>query len=246
MRERRARPAPAPRPRPPTRAGAEPGAAGRGLHDMHDPLPESGAPPRPSSAPRPARGRPARAARALAAALVLLLAGCAAQRAAPEADEGPKYLEPGADDQRSLVFGYLDMRQAPTALGWIEFRQVLPRTDTPYYQMRVHEGVFYMEKFPTGTFAMGEFGGRRRDGQQLAYSLPRNSPAVRIAIDRPGLHFVGAFRYRPLVEDGSQPGRFAIDAVDAPSESEVLARILPYARGTGWEPRIRARLAGGR
>jgi hypothetical protein len=181
----------------------------------------------------------------LAAALGALLGACAAQRPTPEAELALKRLDPPANDQQSLVFGYLDMGDAPTPLGWIEFRQVSPVTQTPFYQMRVDRGVFYMEKFPPGVFVLGEFGGERRDGKHLAYALPRSSPAVRVVVQQPGLHFVGAFRYRAVQKDGAPSGLFEIDALTAPSEAEVLRQILPFASGTPWEPRIRARLNGG-
>ena len=179
---------------------------------------------------------------ALVLALGWGLAACTLTPPPVQQGEAYKRLDPPANDQQSLVFGYLDMSQAPTGLGWMEFRQVAPRTDTPFYQMRVHEGVFYMEKFPPGVFVMGEFGGERRDGKHLAYALPRSSPAVRVVIEQPGLHFVGAYRYRVVKQDGQQVGRFEIDALPTLSAAEVLQRILPYARGTPWEPRIQAEI----
>jgi hypothetical protein len=195
----------------------------------------------------PARVRPARllAAAVLLGGLLLVGALGACSLLRPQALVPPEYLklDPPANDQQSLVYGYLDMSDAPTPLGWMEFHQLSPLTATPFYQMRVDEGVFYMEKFPPGVFSMGEFGGERRDGKHLAYAIPRASPAVRVSIESPGLHFVGAYKYRPVREDGAATGRFEIDAVPAPSEAEVLARILPYARGTAWEQRIRARLS---
>jgi hypothetical protein len=187
---------------------------------------------------------------ALLAALVATLAatGCAvlrepgsAGRAETPVPEALR-LEPPPNDHASLVYGYLDMREAPTGLAWIEFRQVSPRTEATYYQMRVHEGVFYMEKFPPGVFVMGEFGGQRRDGRHLAYSLPRTSPTVRVAIEQPGLYFVGTFRYRPVTENGVRVGRFEIDRLDAPDGEAVLRRILPFAQGTAWRQRIEQRL----
>jgi hypothetical protein len=215
---------------------------------------------RPGASARPAapappprlRAAPALLAASLAVLLAVLLAAllaaallaaCSILPGAREGDEADKRLEPPASDQQSLVFGYLDMTLAPTRLGWMEFRQLSPVTATPFYQMRIHEGVFYMEKFPVGVFTMGEFGGERWDGQHLAYALPRTSPAVRVSIGEPGLHFVGAYRYRPVKEDGSRTGRFEMDALASPSEAEVLERILPFARGTPWEPRILARMA---
>jgi hypothetical protein len=205
--------------------------------------------PLPCPAPHAARRRPPAwrvpAALLLAAGLGAVLAACAAQRAPTEQELAYKRLDAPANDQQSLVFGYLDMGDAPTPLGWMEFRQVSPVTQTPFYQMRVDRGVFYMEKFPPGVFVLGEFGGERRDGKHLAYALPRTSPAVRVVIREPGLHFVGAFRYRAVKSDGAPSGRFEMDALSDPSEAEVLRQILPFASGTPWEQRIQARLHGG-
>ncbi len=194
--------------------------------------------------------RNARTGPALSAALLLavLLTACATLRpAGPETQPTELRLEPPSSDAQSLVYGYLDMSDAPTPLGWMEFRQLAPASDAAFYQMRVHDGVFYMEKFPPGVFVLGEFGGERY-GRPLAYALPRSSPSVRITIRQPGLHFVGAFKFRRAAGAAADAGagqRFLLDAIPALRERDVLARILPFARGTPWEARIQARLAQG-
>lgn len=197
------------------------------------------------SLPHRTQAAPNRVLPAAVLAWALLLAACAptgGPQPPPEALPESIRLEPPLHEQVSLVYGYLDMSEAPTPLGWMEFRQVAPRTERPFYQMRVYEGVFYMEKFTPGVYVMGEFGGERRDGQHLTYALPRSGPAVRLSIGTPGLYFVGAYKYRPVTENGVRVGRFEIDKRGAPSEAEVLARILPFARGTDWEQRIQERL----
>ncbi len=184
-------------------------------------------------------------------AVALLLAACRPQPAAPPVappeapqDVAPhKRLEPPRSAAVSLVYGHLDLRDAPTALEWVELQQVAPPTGTPYYQMRVHEGVFYMEKFPTGVFRLGEFGGQRWNGRHVAYALPRQAPALRLTIDAPGLHYLGSFRYREVARGGASAPRFELDRVPEPSEAEVLRAILPLAAGTAWAGRIRDRLA---
>ena len=177
-----------------------------------------------------------------------LLAACAAlPPAGPDAALAELRLEPPSGDDQSLVYGYLDMGDAPTPLGWMEFRQLAPASDAAFYQMRVHEGLFYLEKFPPGLFALGEFGGERY-GRPLAYALPRTSPSLRITIREPGLHFVGAFKFRRATGPAGEAGtgqRFLLDAIPALRERDVLARILPFARGTPWEARIQERLARG-
>ena len=189
-------------------------------------------------------------AAALPAALLLagLLAACAAlPSAGPDAPPAELRLEPPSSENQSLVYGYLDMSDAPTPLGWMEFRQLAPASDAAFYQMRVHEGVFYMEKFPPGVFALGEFGGERH-GRPLAYALPRTSPSLRITIREPGLLFVGAFKFRRSTAPAGEAGagqRFLLDAIPTLRERDVLARILPFARGTPWEARIQERLARG-
>ena len=194
---------------------------------------------------------------------VLGLTGCAPRQPgstdAPQAPLDPyKRLDPPAFTQQSLVYGYLDMQGAPTDLDWVEFQQLQPPTDRGTYHMRIHEGVFYMEKFRPGVFDLSGFGGKRWTGQELAYALPRTSPAVRVTLTEPGLHFVGAYRYRALqpartgsstgnsTGDRPAPGRFEIDRIATPDEAEVLRRILPFSAGTPWEARIRQRMAEAR
>lgn len=171
------------------------------------------------------------------AGVVALLMGCA--QAALDA----RQVEPPLNPQVSLVFGYIDMSEAPSDLGWMELRQIAPRTDTPYYNMRIHEGIFYMEKFPPGLFELGEFGGRRWDGKHFAYSLPRQSPALRVAIEEPALYFMGSFTYRATSRGGSRSGRFEIASADTPAEAQLLEKLLPFTTNTPWEARLRKRLA---
>jgi hypothetical protein len=174
----------------------------------------------------------------VALAVLTGLALAAAAGCAPRGRDA-RMLGPPVDPRRSIVYGYIDMAEASTRLEWMEFRQLAPPTGTPYYQMRVHEGIFYMEKFPPGTFRMTEFGGRLWNGRQLAYSMPRQSPALQVVITEPGLYFLGSFRYR-----ADPAGHFEIDRIASPSASEVLRKLLPFARGSDWEELIRARLGG--
>lgn len=208
------------------------------------------APPKlnpPVSGPKAASPRGARPAVALVLgvlAVLAALAGCAGGAVQTEAVDAANRIDPPAFTQQSLVYGYLDMSDAPTDLGWMDFEQLEPPTDTPYYHMRIHDGVFYMEKFRPGVFVLSGFGGTRWNGKQLAYSLPRSSPAVRVEIHQPGLAYVGAYRYRAVESNGHRTGRFEIDRIDDPDEAGVLRRILPFAAGTPWEARIRERMTG--
>lgn len=176
---------------------------------------------------------------ALAAAAALLAAGCASPPPVPD----PRNLDPPLDDRVSFVYGYLDMREAPTVLGWMEMRQLSPPGMSRYYQMRVHQGIFYLEKFPPGVFELNEFGGKNVLAGPKIYRLPRQSPALRLGIPAPDFYFLGSWKFRSGRGGNAPPGQFTLDRTGEPSEARVLTLLLPFAKGTAWEERIRARIA---
>lgn len=180
------------------------------------------------------KGRIGRARWVLIACTALaVLAACT-----PGTATDPRRLEPPENPQVSLVYGYLDMTDAPSGLAWVEMLQELPRSDRPFYQMRVAKGLFYMEKFPPGEYRLNGFGGKTWLRGPITYRQPRTSPAIRLVIPTPGIYYLGAFKYRP----GTAAGKFRLDKTPVPLEAEVLARLLPHARNTPWETRLEARL----
>jgi hypothetical protein len=163
---------------------------------------------------------------------VSLLTGCAGTKGLSEMD--------GAN---ALVFGYIDMAEAPAKeLTAFSLRQVLPNTDKPFWHMRTHEGVFYLENLPLGSYQLSRFGG---PGGMLSsasfywFDFPRQSEGFRVA--KPGIHYLGSFKYKKA---GSffNP-KFDIEPLKTPGEREAIEKILEYSKNTKWDAQLRVRLA---
>ncbi len=173
----------------------------------------------------------------MAVMLAALMSSCSAP---PPPGLDMRRLEPPVGRDVSMVFGYLDMERAPTPLERLGMRRISPPGGARFYQMRIHQGIFYLEKFPPGVYELNEFGGQGILRGQRAYRLPRQSPDLRIEIPAPDLYFLGAWRFEP----GSGPagGAFTLGRIEKPRQSEILERLLPFAQGTAWEERLSNRL----
>ncbi len=64
-------------------------------------------------------------------------------------------------------------------------------------------------------------------------------------IQKPGIYFMGAYRYTKVKTGFFEGNKFAIERVKSPSEAELLQRIQKedWVKGTQWEARIRNRLS---
>jgi hypothetical protein len=64
-------------------------------------------------------------------------------------------------------------------------------------------------------------------------------------ITKPGIYFVGAFKYQKVKTGFFEQGQFAIMKINRPTEGELLKRILENddIKKSSWDAKIRARLA---
>lgn len=161
----------------------------------------------------------------------ILVVGCAGPAPFTEARDG-----------RSLVVGHIDMEEAPSDLDWLSLRQVAPKTDKPYWGTWTREGTFFHHNIPVGSFQVDSFGGRAWN-TDYEYEVPRQAGAdMRLRIDEPGIHFMGAFRYVEIDTAWYKPDAYDLARVDSPTEKQVLEALLPEAKGTSWELLIQKRL----
>ena len=172
----------------------------------------------------------------LALLSALSLAGCAST--GPERDIN--------DPSNSLIFGYIDMEDAPTDMSYAHLRQVFPQSEYPYWPMGVDEGLMFQQYLAPGGYQMSNFGGSGFWSGDHEYSFPnygKNQTAVRI--DEPGIYFIGAYRYKEVDTGFLEAGKFEMEPVQSPSERELLERLakMDWVKGTQWEARIAARLA---
>lgn len=155
---------------------------------------------------------------------------------------GPKLPEMEGDNT-ALIYGYIDMSDAPSYLNWIQYKQYRPETDKPYFYLRIdgklNSGyVFYREVPINGSYQLTSFGGDKNSFFSAAdiytYNFPagKNSSAVRT--NKSGLYFMGAYKYVEVKTGFFEAGKFDLAKAKI-SQKEILEKILPNAVGTQWE-----------
>jgi hypothetical protein len=168
---------------------------------------------------------------ALSLAALGLLAGCAG------GGQGRSMDDPG----NSLVFGYIDMADAPTAISGASIGQVAPSSDDLYWNAAARNGLFYTYDLPPGSYQLVSVSGSDLRKVAYEYDLPRQD-LEHALITRPGIYFLGSYRY----VDTGEAGAFEIERMDTPTEAQLLQRILEEdgaVKGSAWEARIRERLS---
>jgi len=149
------------------------------------------------------------------------------------------------DPTNSLVFGYVDMDDAPTKISYASLQQVAPPTDAPYWGLAVRKGLFYSAYVPTGSYQLSSFGGSGFFAGEHRYNFPRQGNQTALRIDKPGIYFLGSFKYKTEKSGMFEQGKFSMQKVAKPTEAELLKRILDEGSGikdSAWRDRIQSRL----
>ena len=89
------------------------------------------------------------------------------------------------DPTNSLVFGYVDMSEAPTELTRATVMQVAPPTDKPYWGTAVRDGVFYHARLPEGSYKLSTLYGSHFFKGDYEYGFPRQGNVGAVRIDEP-------------------------------------------------------------
>ena len=128
----------------------------------------------------------------------------------------------------SLVFGYIDMSDAPTKVTGAWLRQVSPPTEKPFWSMGVEKGLFYNTFIQPGSYQISSFAGSGfvRGSYEYKFSRQgRNQTSVRI--NKPGVYFLGSYKYVKIRKKSMfKQAKFSIERVSQPTEAELLRRIL--------------------
>jgi hypothetical protein len=135
------------------------------------------------------------------------------------------------DESLSLVYGYFDMKDAPSSLDWVSLKQYGTK-DGGWYTLRAKDGLFFHVGVEPGSYQVDKFGGMggvplltRREFEYDFGSKGRNSTAVRIA--RPGVYFLGSHHYVNHAGKGFfSADKFEMKASKSPGEKEVLQRLI--------------------
>lgn len=154
--------------------------------------------------------------------MACVLAGCAS---GSPVDTG--------DATLSLVFGYFDMKDAPSNLEWVSLRKYdSTKKDGESYHLAVRDGLFFHVGIAPGSYQVAKFGGMggiplltRRPFEYDFGSKGRNTTAVRIR--KAGIYFLGTHQYVNHAGKGLfAPDRFEMEPVKTPTEKELLQRLL--------------------
>ena len=149
---------------------------------------------------------------------LLIIGGCAGARVDPK------------NESVSLVYGYFDMKGAPSSLEWVSIKRY--GGDEPaFYRIRTYDGLFFHVGVEPGSYQVEQFGGvggipllTRRDFVYNFGTRGRNGSAVRV--QRPSIYFMGAFKYVDHPGGFFKADTFDMEATKQPTEKEVLQRLI--------------------
>lgn len=151
----------------------------------------------------------------------------------------------------TLVFGYIDMREAPVTLDRVTVRQMLPKTTEPFLQQDVEDGMFFNSFLKSGSFYIYEFSGtswgffnagglfgRERD----SFDFETEHNLGRFKVEKPGLQFVGSYKYKKIKTGMFQPDKYEVVAVNSPTERQLLERLAKLTESKAWQAKISKRM----
>lgn len=158
--------------------------------------------------------------------VVVMLAACSSL---PLAD--PK------DDSLSLVFGYVDMGDAPSKLEWVSLKRYGEK-EPVYYGMAARDGLIFHVGVAPGSYQVEKFGGMGGipflTSKRYEYyfgTRGRNDTAVRI--QQAGIYFIGAYKYVNHPGGLFKADKFDMQPAQTPSEKEVLQRLITLLESDG-------------
>jgi hypothetical protein len=149
---------------------------------------------------------------------VLTLAGCASVPVDPK------------DESVSMVFGYVDMADAPSDLRWLSFKKYGEK-EPLWYGMAARDGLIFHIGIAPGSYQVEKFGGmggipfltRKRYEYNLG-TRGRNETAIRI--QKTGIYFLGAYKYVDHPGGLFRADKFEMQPLKSPSEKELLQRLI--------------------
>ena len=155
--------------------------------------------------------------------LTLVLGGCAGTPIDPK------------DESVSLVFGYVDMADAPSDLEWASLKRYGEK-ESVWYTIDARDGVIFHIGIASGSYQVEKFGG---DGGILSrgryeYNFGtrgRNETAIRI--HKPGIYFLGAYKYIDRPGGLFKADKFRMKPIKEPSEKEILKRLITLLESDG-------------
>lgn len=156
---------------------------------------------------------------------------------------GVKPFKNPIQQEESLVFGYIDMDDAPCLLDWVDMKRLQPKTDKPYYNFAVKDGMFYRTYTPPGVYKFDAFGGASFiRNANFTFKFPQGKGEMDREIKKTGIYYVGSYKYVKVKTRFFEPGKFDYERIQKPSEKELLERLLLIAEHEEWKDAIRKRI----
>lgn len=148
------------------------------------------------------------------------------------------------EEEKSLIFGYIDMSDAPSNFKWLNAKRIKPTSDTPYYGFFVDHGLFYRTYIPEGVYKLQDFGGFswRYGGTEVAYNFPTQGknvwdPLIKV----PGIYYLGSYKYKKA-KSSFMNAKYDLVQIKSPGEKELLQRLLKLAVHPTWKNKIEKRI----
>ncbi|HLQ25870.1 MAG TPA: hypothetical protein VK138_08285 [Acidiferrobacterales bacterium] len=164
----------------------------------------------------------------------LLMAGCGGNTA----------FRKSVAEEQSLVFGYIDMSDAPGSLFGATMKRVKPVTDKPYYGFGIDGGMFFRTEVPPGSYKFTSFSNFKSFGNtQYMFNLPSQGRSeMDPIIDKTGIYYVGSYKYKKVKTGFFEQGKFDIEKINKPTERELLTQLLERAKHPTWQAAIKKRI----
>lgn len=167
--------------------------------------------------------------------LVVMVASLASGCSMVFKDSGGKKIANYED--RSIVFGWLDMSESGDRLDRVVFEQLKPVTSKKYYTMgmiRQDKGyIVYHIGMPEGTFKLSSFSGHSClinpfficDAGTI-YDMPRQGSTGGIVVGKAGAYYMGALKYKRVKTGFFEAGKFGIEEDKDPPSQESMLRAI--------------------
>jgi len=134
------------------------------------------------------------------------------------------------DKSLSVIFGYFDMKKAPSwgGVDWVMVKRYKPRK--AYYELATDEGLFYHVGVKKGSYQVDTFGRDTRIYSNTKYTYNfggqgRNETSK--IIKKPGVYFLGSYRYKEIDSDSFfKPDNFDMIKTKQPTEKKLLTKLL--------------------
>ncbi len=150
----------------------------------------------------------------------------------------------------SIVFGYLDMKDSPAGLGWLEFKEYASGIKAPKRKatfLKIHGGyLFWDDNVKPGSYYVYEFGDTHYSFEidtriDYTYRFKAKPNPTKIDIKKAGVYFVGSYKYKKIKSEDEND--FMMVSVKSVTEGMLLKKMMEQAKGTQWKGLIRNRMS---